>query len=141
MDGPVRWVSVRQRWAGIGIRRRPGQYTVWWAAGPDQTGPTGRAEESFSWRAQTGPAGRKMAESGKDETAQSGEVQLQIATLFHRCIQFNSPTYCAPATTLVLAGLKRSEQLLQDLYFPYSAADIGAEQYQATFAVHTQTNK
>ena len=84
MDGPVRWVSVRQRWAGIGIRRRPGQYTVWWAGGPDQTGPTGReAEESFSWRAQTGPAGRKMAESSKDETAQSGEVQLQIPTLFH----------------------------------------------------------
>ena len=62
-SGPV-GLSVR-RWAGIGIRRRPGQYTVWWAAaGPDQTGPTGReAEESFSWRAQTGPAGRKMAES------------------------------------------------------------------------------
>merc|ERR1712192_319066 len=42
---------------------------------------------------------------------------------------------------LCAAGLKRSEQLLQDLYFPYSAADIGAKQYQATFAIHTQTNK
>ena len=27
------------------------------------------------------------------------------------------------------------------MYFPYSTADIGAEEYRATFAIHTRTNK
>ena len=58
IGGPVRWVSAR-RWAGIGIRRRPGQYRVWWAqARPDRAN---RSRELRSWQAQTGPAGPKMA--------------------------------------------------------------------------------
>ena len=39
-----------------------------------------------------------------------------------------------------MARVERVVQLLQDSYFPYSAANIGAEQYRATFAI-TQVDK
>ena len=68
-SGPV-GLSVR-RWAGIGIRRRPGQYTVWWAHGPPD-----RANRSSRELASPNRPSRSQ-DGGNDETAsQSRKVQL-----------------------------------------------------------------
>ena len=94
-SGPV-GLSVR-RWAGIGIRRRPGQYTVWWAHGPPD-----RANRSSRELASPNRPSRSQ-DGGNDETAsQSRKVQLQIAeqNFSFGCTQ-HAPTHSPPPWPLV----------------------------------------